>query len=72
MDTRLIELLPRAMNMRAGDAKIIKTAGGIVAHPFGGAWRACGVQWGEGGICEEPWLHSAHHTAWVKSQGSMR
>ena len=26
MDTRLVELLPRAMDLRQGDAKVIKTA----------------------------------------------
>lgn len=31
MDTRLTELLPRAMNLRNGDVKIIKTAGAIVS-----------------------------------------
>jgi carbonic anhydrase len=40
MDTRLTELLPRAMNIRQGDAKILKTAGAIVAHPFGGIMRS--------------------------------
>ncbi len=33
MDTRLIELLPKAMNLRNGDVKIIKNAGAIVSHP---------------------------------------
>src|SRR5215471_13640736 len=40
MDTRLIELLPRAMNIRNGDAKIIKNAGAIVSHPFGSVMRS--------------------------------
>ncbi len=40
MDTRLTELLPRAMNLRNGDAKIIKTAGAIVSHPFGSIMRS--------------------------------
>jgi carbonic anhydrase len=40
MDTRLIELLPRAMNLRNGDVKIIKTAGAIVSHPFGSIMRS--------------------------------
>lgn len=35
MDTRLIELLPKAMNIKRGDAKLIKNAGGIVQYPFG-------------------------------------
>ncbi len=35
MDTRLLELLPAALGLKNGDAKIIKNAGGVVAHPFG-------------------------------------
>lgn len=34
MDTRLVELLPKSMNIGNGDAKIIKTAGAIVSNPF--------------------------------------
>lgn len=40
MDTRLIELLPKAMNLKNGDAKIIKSAGAIVNHPFGSVMRS--------------------------------
>ena len=40
MDTRLVELLPKAMNVANGDVKIIKTAGAIVNHPFGGVMRS--------------------------------
>lgn len=40
MDTRLVELLPRAMNMRNGDIKLIKSAGAVVAHPFGSIMRS--------------------------------
>ncbi|MCR8631944.1 MULTISPECIES: beta-class carbonic anhydrase [Paenibacillus] len=40
MDTRLTELLPRAMNLRNGDAKVIKNAGAIVTHPFGSVMRS--------------------------------
>lgn len=40
MDTRLVELLPKAMNLRNGDAKIIKSAGAIISHPFGSAMRS--------------------------------
>lgn len=40
MDTRLTELLPRAMNLRNGDAKIIKTAGAIIHQPFGSVIRS--------------------------------
>lgn len=40
MDTRLTELLPKAMNVRNGDAKFIKNAGGVIVHPFGSAMRS--------------------------------
>jgi carbonic anhydrase len=40
MDTRLTELLPKAMNIRNGDAKFLKTAGAIVSHPFGSIMRS--------------------------------
>ena len=40
MDTRLIELLPKAMNLKNGDAKIVKNAGAIVTQPFGNVMRS--------------------------------
>ncbi|SHO44277.1 beta-class carbonic anhydrase [Anaerocolumna xylanovorans] len=40
MDTRLTELLPAALGLKNGDAKIIKNAGGIISHPFGSAIRS--------------------------------
>lgn len=40
MDTRLVELLPSAMNLKNGDVKIIKNAGAIVSHPFGSVMRS--------------------------------
>jgi carbonic anhydrase len=40
MDTRLTELLPKAMNLKNGDAKILKTAGAVVSHPFGSIMRS--------------------------------
>ncbi|WNQ09186.1 carbonic anhydrase [Paenibacillus aurantius] len=40
MDTRLVELLPKALNLRNGDAKIIKSAGAICSHPFGSVMRS--------------------------------
>ncbi|GIQ67663.1 carbonic anhydrase [Xylanibacillus composti] len=40
MDTRLTELLPKAMNLKNGDAKIIKNAGAIVLQPFGNIMRS--------------------------------
>jgi carbonic anhydrase len=40
MDTRLTELLPKALNLRNGDAKIIKNAGAIITSPFGNIMRS--------------------------------
>ncbi|MDQ0087815.1 carbonic anhydrase [Paenibacillus anaericanus] len=40
MDSRLFELLPKAMNLRNGDAKIIKNAGAIISQPFGSVMRS--------------------------------
>lgn len=40
MDTRLTELLPKALNLKNGDAKIIKNAGALVTHPFGSIMRS--------------------------------
>jgi carbonic anhydrase len=40
MDTRLTELLPKAMDLKNGDAKIIKIAGAVVAAPFGSVMRS--------------------------------
>lgn len=40
MDTRLTELLPAALGLKNGDAKIIKNAGGLVIAPFDSAMRS--------------------------------
>jgi carbonic anhydrase len=40
MDSRLTHLLPAALNIKQGEAKIVKTAGAIVSHPFGGIMRS--------------------------------
>ncbi len=40
MDTRLTELLPAALGLKNGDAKVIKVAGGEVSHPFGSVMRS--------------------------------
>lgn len=40
MDTRLVELLPRAMNFKNGDVKVIKNAGALVSHPYGSVMRS--------------------------------
>lgn len=40
MDTRLVELLPAALGMKNGDAKIIKNAGAVISDPFGSVIRS--------------------------------
>ena len=40
MDTRLTELLPKALNLRNGDAKIVKNAGATIMHTFGSIIRS--------------------------------
>lgn len=40
MDTRLTELLLKSMNFKNGDVKLIKSAGAVVTHPFGGIMRS--------------------------------
>ncbi|XID94405.1 beta-class carbonic anhydrase [Paenibacillaceae bacterium WGS1546] len=40
MDARLTALLPKALNLRNGDAKIIKNAGAIITSPFGNIMRS--------------------------------
>ena len=52
MDTRLIELLPAALGIKNGDAKIIKNAGGVISSPFGSAMRSLLIAIYELG-CEE-------------------
>lgn len=40
MDTRLTLLLPKAMNFKNGDVKMIKNAGASIMHPFGSVMRS--------------------------------
>ena len=40
MDTRLTELLPAALGLKNGDAKIVKNAGGLVISAFDSAMRS--------------------------------
>lgn len=40
MDTRLTALLPKALGLKNGDAKIIKNAGAVLSHPFGSVMRS--------------------------------
>ena len=52
MDTRLTELLPAALGIRNGDAKIIKNAGGVTTHPYGSVVRSLLVSILELGVQE--------------------
>lgn len=52
MDTRLTELLPAALGLRNGDAKIIKNAGGLVISAFDSAMRSILVAVYELGVME--------------------
>ena len=52
MDTRLTELLPAALGLKNGDAKIIKNAGGLVISPFDSAMRSLIVAIYELGVTE--------------------
>lgn len=40
MDTRLVDLLQKAMNLKNGDANIIRNGGGIIIQPFGNIMRS--------------------------------
>lgn len=59
MDTRLSQLLPKALNLRNGDAKIIKNAGAILTQPFGSAMRSILIGIHEMGVQEV--LVIGHH-----------
>ena len=52
MDTRLTELLPAALGLKNGDAKVIKNAGGLVISPFDSAIRSLVVAVYELGVEE--------------------
>ena len=52
MDTRLTELLPAALGLKNGDAKIIKNAGGLVISAFDSAMRSRIVAISELGVEE--------------------
>ncbi|WP_037587286.1 beta-class carbonic anhydrase [Stenoxybacter acetivorans] len=40
MDARILDLLPRALGLKNGDAKLIKNAGAMVTHPWGSVMRS--------------------------------
>lgn len=57
MDTRLTELLPKALGLRNGDAKIIKNAGGLVLSDKDSAIRSLLVGIYELGVQEVMVIH---------------
>ena len=57
MDTRLTELLPKALGLRNGDAKIIKNAGGLVLSEKDSAIRSLLVAVYELGVNEVMVVH---------------
>ena len=59
MDCRLTELLPRALGIRNGDAKIVRNAGGLVLSPTDSAIRSLLVAIYELGVKE---IMVVHHT----------
>ena len=52
MDTRLTELLPAALGLKNGDAKIIKNAGAVIPSPWDSAMRSLIVAVYELGVTE--------------------
>ncbi|WP_174616052.1 beta-class carbonic anhydrase [Virgibacillus ihumii] len=55
MDTRLVELLPKSMNLANGDAKILKNPGAVVSNPYDSIMR--GILVGVYALkCEEMFL----------------
>ena len=59
MDTRLTELLPKALGLRNGDAKIIKNAGGLVLSDTDSAIRSRLVGIYELGVKEVMVVHQS-------------
>ncbi len=57
MDTRLTELLPKALGLRNGDAKIIKNAGGLILSETDSAIRSLLVAIYELGVREVMVIH---------------
>lgn len=52
MDTRLVQLLPAALNIKNGDVKVIKNAGGVITNPFDSTMRSLLVAIYELGVTE--------------------
>lgn len=75
MDTRLTELLPKALGLRNGDAKIIKNAGGLVLSETDSAIRSLLVAIYELGVQEVMVVHhstcGACHMSYVEFRPHM-
>jgi len=69
MDTRLTELLPAALGLKNGDAKIIKNAGGLVISAFDSAMRSLIVAIYELGVEEIMVVAHSHCGACHMSYG---
>ena len=72
MDTRLTELLMKALGLRNGDAKIIKNAGGLVLSPFDSSIRSLIVAVYELGVEEIMVVHHSSCGACHMSFGEFR
>lgn len=76
MDTRLTELLPAALGLRNGDAKIIKNAGGLVISAFDSAMRSLIVAIYELGVEEVMVVAHSHcgacHMSFEHFHGEMK
>ena len=72
MDTRLTELLPKALGLRNGDAKIIKNAGGLVLSETDSAIRSLLVGIYELGVREVMVVHHSTCGACHMSYGEFK
>ena len=70
MDTRLTELLPAALNLKNGDVQIVKTAGAVIPHPFGGVMRSLLVAVYELGV--EDIIVIGHHDCGMQNMRASR
>ena len=72
MDTRLTELLPKALGLRNGDAKVIKNAGGLILSETDSAIRSLLVGIYELGVQEVMVVHHSTCGACHMSYGEFK